>query len=499
MNSNLSALLIEDDSIIATQTRKTLEPTIKVDIATSIAQAKNRIESTSYDIFIIDRHLTDGLGTSLIAEIRAQHPLAAILMMTADPNELSIKEALAAGATDYVIKSPHVAHELKTRILIARQRIQLERRCKKAEMNANESLRSEMVGSKETLFQINEFIEAYGPSDANVLITGETGTGKELIARAINRAARDPSRPFIAVNCGAIAASLVESELFGHVRGSFTGAVTDRIGKIEEAHNGDLFLDEIGELAPEIQAKLLRVIELGTFSRTGENRVRTSRLRIIAATHRNLKEMIAKGLFREDLYYRLACGEICTIPLRDRKTDLAELITHFMKMNGATSRANIASITEAATNYDWPGNIRELRNAISRAAVLCKARGDRFLKAEDLGIESSKKTKPPSAQQADEARSFAEAAAPTQPLNEARFRSSIRTFEHDLIARAIRENQGSLMKTSHAIGMHLSTLYRKVAELGTETPAIKPKNSKALEKIANRSTNHYLTEKNYPC
>lgn len=450
-------LLVEDDPIIATQVRKAFAQSSHLDVASSVAQARKKTEENSYDIFLLDRHLSDGLGTSLISEIRVHHPTSAILVMTSDPNESSVREALSAGATDYIIKTPYLASELQTRIFIARQRIALERRCKQAEMSANKTNAVAMIGNKDTLGYVKEFVSAYGPSDVNILISGETGTGKELIARSLNQFAADRSRPFIAVNCGAIAPNLVESELFGHVRGAFTGAITDRIGKIEEANNGDLFLDEIGELPLEIQAKLLRVLELGQFSRTGENRIRTSRFRIIAATHRNLKEMISKGTFREDLYYRLACGQISTIPLRDRKQDLPELIRYFAKNYGMHDSSIAAELIDAALNYNWPGNIRELKNAVNRAAVLAKARGDFKLRPEDLGVSQTTTTPEPRS-------TLEEPRSQDCPLDASTFKRAMKSLERKLIDRAIRENNGNLMKAGNAIGMHLSTLYRKVAE-----------------------------------
>lgn len=453
-------LLVEDDPIVTTQIRKAFAQSAQVDTASSVAEARKKTEKNTYDVFLLDRHLPDGLGTSLISEIRAQHPASAILVMTSDPHESSVREALHAGATDYVIKSSQIASELQTRIFIAKQRLALERRCQQAERSANESASVAMIGNQDTLAYIKEFVSAYGPSEVNILITGETGTGKELIARSLNQFSYDRSRPFVALNCGAIAANLVESELFGHIRGAFTGAITDRVGKIEEANNGDLFLDEIGELSLEIQAKLLRVIETGQFSRTGENRIRTSHFRIIAATHRNLKDMVQKGTFREDLYYRLACGQIGTIPLRDRKQDLSELIKYFAKQHFKHEPSIDSTLIETAMNYRWPGNIRELRNAVSRAAVLAKARGDLNLRAEDLGVSGAEGFKKNAIiPAADAALQHS-----LQPLGASEFKNAIKALERDLINRAIRENNGNLMKAGNAIGVHLSTLYRKLAE-----------------------------------
>lgn len=235
-----------------------------------------------------------------------------------------------------------------------------------------------IVGKDEKIINIQRLIELAADSTANVMISGESGTGKELVANAIQLLSDRKEKPFIKVNCAAIPETLLESELFGHVKGSFTGAYRDKIGKFESAHNGTVFLDEISEISPMIQVKLLRAVQEKTIERIGDNKVIHVNMRIIAATNRSLRERVNKGLFREDLFYRLNVFPLYTVPLRDHKNDIPLLCDHFIKKFNVQTGKNIKGMTENAyrimMDYCWPGNVRELENSIEHAFVLCNSR-----------------------------------------------------------------------------------------------------------------------------
>ncbi|MGH0031117.1 MAG: sigma-54 interaction domain-containing protein [Myxococcota bacterium] len=303
--------------------------------------------------------------------------------------------------------------------------------------------------------RIFETIQKVAETDLTVLVRGESGTGKELVAQALHNRSSRKSRPFVAVNCAAISRELVESELFGHEKGAFTGADARRQGKFEAAEGGTIFLDEIGDMAPETQAKVLRVLQERSFERVGGNKPIDVDVRVVAATHRNLPEEVEKGDFREDLYYRLKVVELALPPLRERSEDVPALAQRFLEQVNERLGRDKQRISEQAlarlVQHGWPGNVRELRNVVEQASVL--ASGDEIEEG-DLNLDG---------------REVARAAAPTDleslPFSEAKKRT-VESFERSFLLRALRAHDGNISRTAESIGMVRQSLQQKIRELG---------------------------------
>lgn len=446
----LNTLIVEDDPIFVEKIQRELWSSLAFATARTVKQALPKIRAGGLELVLLDKNLPDGKGPSLISEIKAHNPACAILILTSDRLDDSIANDLAVGATDYLHKTEHIASDLLGRILVARSRISLERRCIKAERAAEEVLKSEIIGTSDQVKELQNLIGTLGASDVSVLVLGETGTGKELVARALNRARGDKARPFVVLNCGAIPATLAESELFGHSKGAFSGAVSDRAGKIEDADGGDLFLDEIGELPLETQAKLLRVLESGEYSRVGTNELRRSSFRIIAATHQGLEEMVERKKFRKDLFYRINGAVIRTPSLRHRIEDLPKLVEHFL----LTQEGPRFSLVPNALNYlmglSWPGNVRELRNAISTAITMAKSR-----KSSKLEISDFVRLKAKPLKLSEKKLNIAEPAL----------------SERDRILEVMERCHGNMTVTSKRLGIGRTSLYRKIKQFGIIVPA----------------------------
>lgn len=460
MTQTLQTLLVEDDATFAQVIQRSLFQKLKIKWAKDLQTARRLLSEDTFDLVLLDKHLPDGLGTQLIPEIRMSHPRAAILVLTADRLDESVSDALASGASDYLHKTEYLSSDLLGRILVAQQRVALERRLAKAEKIASEKLKAELVGSSDSMNTLRESIAVFGPQNVGVLVTGETGTGKELVARALNRACGDLSRSFVAINCGAIPKDLIESELFGHKKGAFTGAVSDRAGRIEEANGGDLFLDEIGDLPVELQVKLLRVLDSGEYYRVGDDKIRHSSFRVIGATNKFLRDLIDQGEFREDLYFRIACAELETTPLRARSEDIPALVDHFLKLEEG-SRFNVE---EDAIHWmksePWPGNVRELENVVKRGLALAKARGSTLLTLADLQSPKSRRT------QTESPTSARPGLRISSPPTASGFDRHLEAAKRDYLQKTLHHFGGNLLQTAAALGMHLSTLYRQLSELG---------------------------------
>jgi two-component system response regulator HydG len=379
-------LVVEDEKIIRQAVKRLLERQgHEIFEADSLRIAKE-LTFSDYDMIISDLRLPGGNGTELI-ELAGETP---VLIMTSYASLRSAVDAMKLGAVDYIAKP--FDHE---EMLLTVERILKQRNLSRT----NEVLQDEVakeypvtgiIGSSQLMNNLFSKISKVAPTDATVLIQGESGTGKELVARALHTQSRRKDAPMISVNCAAIPESLIESELFGHEKGAFTGAATLRLGLVEAADGGTLFLDEIGELPLEAQARLLRVLQEGEIRRVGSVQSRKVDVRLIAATHRNLKELASKAEFREDLYYRLNVLELHLPPLRARGRDVMELAEFMLqrsceKMNRSTMLLTDAS-RQAISQYQWPGNVRELENAIERAVIL--ADGD-DITPENMAIDAS--------------------------------------------------------------------------------------------------------------
>ncbi len=388
-------LIVEDETIIRSALRRLLERNqYEVSEAGSVQEAQERFSIPSFDLIVSDLRLPGAPGTELI-KLGQGTP---VLIMTSYASLRSAVDSMKMGAVDYIAKPFDHDEMLQTAARILRDRQEARnappsaptsnnaRSGEKAIDNSNGEIG--IIGSCAAMQELYSKIRKVAPSDSNVLIQGESGTGKELVARALHNLSRRAKAPLISVNCAAIPESLIESELFGHEKGAFTGASAGRAGLVEAADGGTLFLDEIGELPLEAQARLLRVLQEGEIRRVGSVQSQKVDVRLIAATHRDLKSLAKVGQFREDLYYRLHVIALKLPALRERGTDVSEiahafLLRHSVRM-GRDDLRFAADAEQAIRHYHWPGNVRELENAIERAVILCESAS---ISAELLGID----------------------------------------------------------------------------------------------------------------
>ena len=344
--------------------------------AASGRAAVARFKQEPFDLVLTDQRMPDLSGLDVLDAVRAASPETAVVIMTAYGTIETAVSAVKAGAADYLAK-PLNLDELLHRIhqIQDRRRLLTENRELRAALAERHRVEG-IIGESGAMQEMLSVVRRVAPSDATVLIRGESGTGKELIARALHYASPRAARPLVKVNCAALAESLLEAELFGHEKGAFTGAVTARKGRFELADGGSLFLDEIGDLPPHLQVKLLRVLQEREFERVGSSRPIKVDVRLLAATHRNLEALVREGQFRDDLYYRINVVTIQLPPLRERREDVPMLIDHFLRAfadkNGKSIRGLTREAREALLRYDYPGNVRELENLIERAVVLTR-------------------------------------------------------------------------------------------------------------------------------
>lgn len=370
----MKILLIDDDlnlnRVLAYQLQKNGHEVVAANSGTA---GLKYFYQQEFDIVITDIQMPDITGIDVLKSIRKTNNNIIVIIITAHGSVENAIEACKIGANDYITK-PFGQEQL---LFTLNKAVQL----KKLE-NENTQLKSQIfekkkfkniVSKSKKMEDILQATHRIAQSDATVLILGESGTGKQLIANAIHYNSDRKNKPFITVNCPSIPQNLLESELFGHLKGSFTGAVKDRLGKFELADSGTLFLDEIGDLSEELQAKLLRVLQEKTIEKLGDQKVKHVDVRVITATNRNLEEMISKGKFREDLYYRIAVVPITIPPLRERKEDIPILVKHFIKKYAAKRSINIdQNVMDILQSYHWPGNVRELENAIEHILIFIK-------------------------------------------------------------------------------------------------------------------------------
>ena len=378
METNTARILIVDDEAVV---RDSLgdwfrDEGYEVDTAESAKVALEKLAHASWDIFLLDVRMPGIDGLELQRKLKEAQPEATVIIMTAYASVESAVEAMKQGAYDYIIK-PFNPDDLEHTIQKAIERKKLVSENKQLRTKIDElNLLHEIVGTSAATHRLLEQVAMVSASDTTVLIRGESGTGKELIARAIHANSARRYMPIVVVNCGALSEGVLESELFGHEKGAFTGAQYRRKGKFEMADGGTLFLDEIGDIQLKTQVDLLRVLEEKKIFRVGGNVEIPVNFRLIAATNKNLETMNGEGKFREDLYYRINVFSITIPPLRERREDVPLLADHFLKKFARSMNRSVAKISvgaeEVLTNYDWPGNVRELQNAIERAVLVCK-------------------------------------------------------------------------------------------------------------------------------
>ncbi|MCC7518463.1 MAG: sigma-54-dependent Fis family transcriptional regulator [Verrucomicrobiae bacterium] len=447
-------LIVDDEKPSREGLRAALEGQYDVYLAEDAVSAQRLLEEEHFDVMLSDLRMPGDDGLKLIQRAKAlPHPPVCILMTAYGSEELAVR-AMKQGADDYISKGRLQLDELEMRLAKLLRARGLERENVKLQQQLDERYGlHEIVGDSAAIREVHETIKQVAPSRATVLIEGESGTGKELVARAIHTLSPRAKGPFLAVHCAALSSNLLESELFGHERGAFTGAIERRQGRFELADGGTLFLDEIGEIDSSVQVKILRVLESREFERVGGNRLVQTDVRLIAATNRNLRRMAKEGAFREDLFYRLNVITLRIPPLRERPSDIPLLATHFLKLHARENGKRLSGFTpevmEAFRRYRWPGNVRELGNAIHRMVVL--TRDDR-LGAEDL---------PPELAEAPEGN----APSPegdADPLN-------LAEIERRLIARALRAANQNITRAAALLGISRRTLHRKLREMKGNT------------------------------
>ena len=439
-----SVLIVDDEANILSSLRGALgREGYHVDTAATMADARARL-GEAYDVVLLDVRLPDGSGLELLAEITGAGFDTGVIMMSGHATIDDAVKATRLGAYDFLEK-PISLERLLVLLRNVADAQSLRSRTRRLERPWSQSI----VGRSDAVRKLLAEIELAGPSAARVLIQGEHGTGKELVARALHAASLRRGMPFIAVNCSAIPEELIESELFGHERGAFTGAGQARRGCFEEAHGGTLFLDEVGDLSARAQTKLLRVLQEGELSRVGGNRVIRVDVRVIAATNRNLAERAKTGVFREDLYFRLAVVPIAVPPLRSRREDIALLVEHFAsqlaKEAGVKPRTFTDEAIDLLTRYAFPGNVRELGNLVERLTIM--------VPGPSIGREQVGAVLPQAA---------------SAPANAARLADAMRTFERSQIEAALEHAGGSMTEAAARLGLERSHLYKKVKKLGLD-------------------------------
>jgi two-component system response regulator AtoC len=369
-----SVLIVDDEKHTREGLQQALQEHYDVSVAASADEAFNLMDAQEFEVIITDLRMPGKSGLKVIDKALALANKPAVIMMTAYGSIDSAVEAMKRGAVDFLTK-PVQIERLEILIQRALKTKTLEVEVKQLHERLDEKFNVEgIVGHSPKLAEVIERVKLVAPSKATILIEGETGTGKELIAQAIHQASPRARAPFVPVHCAALPAQLLESELFGHERGSFTGATERREGRFEAADTGTVFLDEIGEIGPEIQVKLLRFLETKSFERIGSSKTMTVDVRLVAATNRNLEQMVKEGKFREDLFFRLNVVRITTPPLRERMDDIPVLLEHFIKVYTKENGYELVTVEPGAMRYlqayPWPGNIRELRNFAENAVVL---------------------------------------------------------------------------------------------------------------------------------
>jgi two-component system response regulator HydG len=447
----VAAILVVDDEASARTTLAILlrKRGHRVTAADGVSAAVKALADEAFDVVVTDLRMPDGSGLDVLQAVTAHGSQAAVILLTAYAGWESAKEAMQLGALDYFEKGRE-PDELLHRIdrALADHALRRENANLRSQVEDRYALGG-VIARSEGMRRVLDLVARVAPTDAGVLIRGESGTGKELIARLIHAGSRRARGPFVAINCGALPEALLESELFGHVKGAFTGAVGARKGLFEEAHEGTLFLDEIGEMTPALQVKLLRALQDGEVRPVGATQAHTVHTRVIAATHRDLEALMREGRFREDLFYRLDVIALELPPLRDRREDISVLAEHFLAQFARRQGRHLrlgAGALDRLLAYAWPGNVRELENAMERTAILSR---DDVVVAEDLPRHVAHP-----------------GAAPGRPGPGAP--QTLAEAERAHILDTLERCGWSYSRAAEALGIGRTTLWRKLKEYGLE-------------------------------
>ncbi len=444
-------LVAEDKENLCRLIETTLkEAGYEVSIALGGDEAIREIRSRPFDVVVSDMRMPGANGLQVFREARAQSYQPDVILMTAFADTREAVQMMKEGAADYIVKD-NILEELPLRVrqVLEHRKLRQESSVLKGRIeNLREQINihhfDSIVGTSSPMRDARSLAERVAPTDANVLLLGESGTGKEIFAQAIHAASHRAEAPFVPVNCGALPETLLESELFGHEKGAFTGAIRTKPGRFEIAEGGTVFLDEIGELPQSIQVKLLRVLQDRTYVRVGGEEMRRADVRILAATNRDLEEMIQQGKFREDLYYRLNVFPIRLVALRERREDIPPLVEHFVLLQ----ERNLSDLTpdalEYLRGYDFPGNIRELQNLIERACILAGVEGK--IERQHFPLERSRI-----------------AGDPGDLLS---LGMSLEQIENRLIREALERSQGNKTKAAALLGISRRALYSRMESHG---------------------------------
>jgi DNA-binding NtrC family response regulator len=452
----MSHLLIVDDdpNTLASLARAFRLAGHEATVADRASRALELIRAQSFDLIFSDVVMPDKDGITLLEEMRAAGVTTPVVMISGQATLDMAVRATRLGAHDFLEKPLSTEKLLLTlETVLKLKRLESENRELRARLG-----RHEIVWKSDVMRRVMAQVERVASSDSRVCILGESGTGKELIARAVHDKSARHTGPFIALNCAAVPAELIESELFGHEKGAFTGAAARHAGKFEQAHKGTLFLDEIGDMPAAMQAKLLRVLEEGEIERVGGSGAQRVDVRVVTATHRNLEEQVRAGAFRQDLYHRIFVFPVHLPPLRERKDDIAALVEHFNRsiseMNGWKMKPFTEAAVAALQHHTWPGNVRELRNAVERLLLLADS---------EVGEEDVRLALP---QVAGAARCSATTASGT-------LAARTDAFERETIRAELERSQHNMTEAARALGLERSHLYKKCAQLGIDIKSLR--------------------------
>ena len=459
LQNGKGCVLVVDDEEVMRDVLKTLleEDGYNVQLVATAQEAREKITDTSFDLVLLDLMLPDANGIDVMRDLQRSDPYLAVVIITAFGTVEQAVKATRLGAFDFITK-PFKNDEILLAVAngIQRRWLTLENLQLKANFKERFDFHN-IVGKSARIQTIFDFITHVGPSRSTVLIYGESGTGKELVSKAIHVCSPRADQPFIAVNCGNIPSELLESELFGHVKGAFTGAASTKKGLFEMAHGGSIFLDEVGSISFEMQAKLLRVLQEREFRRLGGLESIRVDVRIIAATNLDLKQAVKENRFRDDLYYRLNVINVTLPPLRERKEDIPLLASHFIKKYNEENGRSISSINEEAMmllmEHEWPGNVRELENVIERAVVLTN------------GTTITSGSLPKAIQTGSEK----ELLSMVDLKKDISLKEEVENFERNLILRALHQCDGNQKKAAHILKINATTLNEKIKRLHIRT------------------------------
>ncbi len=454
-----SVLIVEDDADLRETLSESLESAgFAVAQSADAASAKERLEAFAYDGLVVDLHLPDTSGMSVLEEAVARYPEIKVVVMTGFGGVAEAVEAMKRGAIDFLIKPfqlSQLARVLET--AVDQQRLRVENAELRAQLRGRFSFES-LVGRDSTMQQLFQTLEMVSPMNSTVLIQGETGTGKELVARTIHHHSPRADQRFVAFNAAAIPEGLVEAELFGHVKGAFTGAISSRVGRFELAHRGTLFIDEVSSMPLPLQAKLLRALQEREVERVGDSKPMKLDIRVIAATNADLRKLVKDGTFREDLFYRLSVIPVTLPPLRARRGDIPLLAQHMIKKSCRENNIQQKPLTQEALRllmaYHWPGNVRQFENAMEHAVAMS-------LTGNEIGPEAL----PDEIRKPTETGFNAAIAIPDEGID---FSSIVQRLERDLIMRCLEKTGGNKRQAARLLNLSRTTFIDKLQRLNVE-------------------------------